>query len=121
MADALSLVRADVEYVGKLYPFDRNKDTIWLPDAGRAGALVILRDKRVRSRPGENRAIQENNVGAFIVNQKQSPTKWQYLKLIVGALDEMEEKFAATPRPFIYTIDSHGMLRQVSLRPLRAE
>lgn len=121
VARAISQVRQDVLWVGERYPFDTNKEPIWLPDAGREGALVILRDKRIRTRPGERRAIIANGVGAFIINQKRNPDKWQYLKLIVGALDEMEEKFATTPRPFIYTVDREGLLKQVIVRTPRED
>ncbi len=118
VAQALAVIRTDILYVGDRYPFDRNKDRIWLPDAGIENGLTILRDKRVRTRPGERRAIIENKVGAFIVAQKTNPTKWEYLKLIVGALDEMLVKFEATEKPFIYLIRADGTLNQVAVRPV---
>ncbi|MDA1096334.1 MAG: hypothetical protein O3B84_03655 [Chloroflexi bacterium] len=115
VARALSEVRDDVRWLGDLYPYQHNKDSIWLPDAGNQSALVILRDKRVRTRPAERQLIIEHKVGAFIINQKRNPTKWQYLRLIVGALDEMEAKFLSTARPFIYTVDSMGQLKSANL------
>ena len=113
VAHSLRLVRDDVCWVGDLYS-QHTKDMVWLADAGSAGVLVILRDKKVRSRPGERRTIIDNRVGCFIVNQKHNPTKWEYLRLIAGSLDGMQERFAATARPFIYTVDSHGEFRLVS-------
>lgn len=114
---AIRSVRDDVEWIGDLYPFDQNKDAIWLPDAGKAGALVILRDKKVRTRPGERRLIIEHQVGCFVLTQKRNPTRWEYLRLIVRTLDEMEEKFASTPRPFIYTVDSLAAFHLYYPRP----
>lgn len=119
VARALALVRDDILYVGDRYPFAANQDAVWLADAGREDALVVLRDKRIRTRPGERRIILDHSVGAFIINQKQNPTRWQYLRLIVGSLDEMGGRFSETPRPFVFTVDSKGQLRQVSLRPPR--
>lgn len=119
VARALALVRDDILYVGDRYPFDANKDTVWLSDAGREDGLVILRDKRIRSRPGERRVLFERSVGAFIINQKANPTRWQYLRLIASSLDDMIDRFAVTPRPFVFTVDSHGQLRQVAVHPPR--
>jgi hypothetical protein len=64
IASALKLVRNDVKWLEDL--FDHNtKDTEWLKDVGAWGWLVISRDKKIRTRPGERRALLENNVGAF--------------------------------------------------------
>lgn len=117
VATALQQVRDDVEYIGTLYPYQRNKDTIWLPDAGRANAMVVLRDKKVRTRPGERRAIINNRVGVFVLTQKRNPTKWEYLRLLSQTLDEMQEKFESFPRPFIWTIDSTARFSQYHPRP----
>ena len=110
---AIDLVRGDVRWVGDLYD-GRTADAIWLRDAGQSEALVIVRDKKVRTRPLERAAIMDNRVGCFIVNQGRNPTKWEYLRLIVVALDEMQQRFEQVPRPFIFTIDSRGVLRKVA-------
>lgn len=59
---ALNLVRGDVKWVGDLYPQD-TPDEVWLTGAGKAEALVILRDKKVRTRPNERRRIIEGRGG----------------------------------------------------------
>ena len=117
VAMALQQVRNDIRWVGTLYLFDQNKDTIWLPDAGKADALVILRDKKVRTRPAELRAIVTNRVGCFVLSQKRNLKKWEYLRMLAQTLDEMEEKFESVPRPFIWTVDSTARFSQYYPRP----
>ncbi len=41
--------------------------------------------------------------------------QWEILKLVASSLDEMEEKFANTPRPFMYLIDRNGRFRPYPL------
>ena len=52
--------------------------------------------------------IRENNVGCFLLTYKQPLNRWEILKLVASTLDEMGEKFANTPRPFMYLIDRNG-------------
>ncbi len=113
VATALKAVRDDVLWLDDYFPHD-TKDADWLPIAGQNDWLVITRDKKIRTRPGERRAILENNVGCFCLTQKQDPTRWQYLKLLVQTLDQMESSFATTPRPFIYRVDQLGKLRFIT-------
>jgi hypothetical protein len=111
VAQALSLVRPDIAWVGDLYPFASNRDEVWLADAGRASAMVVARDKKIRTRPRERQAIIQNAVGCFILNQKRNPNRWGYLRLLARSLDEMEDRFASMPRPFICTVDSRGQFQ----------
>ena len=105
VADALALVRDDVEWLEPRFAHD-TPDEDWLAEAGRRGWVVVTRDKRIRTRARERRAINENDTGCFILAQRQVPTPWAALKLVVPTLDEMVQRFAETPRPFIFTIDS---------------
>jgi hypothetical protein len=76
---------------------------------------VISKDKKIRTRPEERRAIKENSVGCFILNYRQPLNRLEILKLVTSTLDEMEEKFANTPRPFMYLIDRNGRFRPYDL------
>ena len=115
VASALKQVRNDVYWLEDIFDHDV-KDPVWLQQVGQNNWLVLMRDKRVRTRFGERQSILENGVGCFILNQGRDPTRWEYLKLIVSTLDQMEDLYAATPRPFIYAVDREGRMRQV-LRP----
>lgn len=112
VAEALKLVREDeVAWLEDLFN-DDVADEEWLEAAGREGWLVISRDKRIRSRFGERTALQRHGVGCFILAQKKSLTRWEYLKLLARTLDEMVQRFEETPRPFIYAVDSAGSMRK---------
>jgi hypothetical protein len=111
VAEAIKQVRPDVLWLEDKFPHD-TPDEVWLEAAGDAGWLVISRDKKIKTRRGQRQLIVKHRVGCFIINQKQDPTKWEYLRLIVGALDQMEEKFAETSRPFGFTIDKQGVMRR---------
>jgi hypothetical protein len=113
VADALKKVREDVRWLEDEFQHD-TKETVWLQEIGRRGWLVVSRDKKIRTRPGERRALLDAAVGCFIVAQKQNLTRWEYLKLLAATLDEMERVFASTERPFIYTVGRTGQLRRIA-------
>lgn len=112
VAEAIKKVRDDVFWLEDRFPHDV-KDEEWLMAAGKESWLVITRDKHIRTRPGERAKILDHGVGCFILNQKQDPTRWEYLKLLAKTLDEMEDKFATIPRPFIFVVDRNGVMRRV--------
>lgn len=111
VADGIAKVRDDTAWLEDVFAHHWIKDRQWLPVAGQNGWLVVLRDKHVRTRREERRAIRENNVGCFILNYKKDKNRWDTMKIVVATLDEMEEKFANTPRPFIYLIDGNGRFK----------
>ena len=115
VAEALKQVREDVFWLEDVFPEHWIKDWEWIPTVGERGWLVVSKDKKIRTRSEERRAVKDNNVGCFILNYKQPLNRWQILKLVTASLDEMEEKFTNTPRPFMYLIDSNGRFRPYSL------
>lgn len=112
VANALKQVRNDVSWLEDHFLHDQTDDS-WLASVGAWGWLTVSRDKHILTRPGEIDAWMRNGVGGFIIGQKQDPTKWQYLQLLAKTLDEMEEVFAKTERPFLYNIAKNGALRRV--------
>jgi hypothetical protein len=113
VADALGSVRDDVRWLEPEFPHNA-PETEWLPLIGQRGWLAIVRDKKIRSRPAERQAIADNGVGCFMLTQKQPLTRWDYLKLIVPTLDEMERLFATTPRPFIFGVGRTGVFSRIA-------
>jgi PIN like domain len=108
VAEAVKQVRDDACWLEDVFEEGWIKDREWIPEIGAREWLVVSKDKKIRTRPEERRAVKENNVGCFILNYKQPLTRWEILKLVSSTLDEMEEKFANTPRPFMYLIDRNG-------------
>ncbi len=112
VAEALKLVREDeVTWLEDRFNH-RTPDEEWLEAAGRNDWLVVSRDKRIRTRPGEREALQRHRVGCFILGQAGNPTRWEYLKLLARTLDEMVMRFDETPRPFVYVVNSAGAMRK---------
>jgi len=46
--------------------------------------------------------------------QKDNPTKWELLRVIVASLDAMEDIFRSEQRPFIYGVSRIGALRRIA-------
>jgi len=115
VAEAVKQVREDACWLEDVFEEGWIKDREWIPEVGARGWLVISKDKKIRTRREERRAVKENNVGCFILNYKQPLNRWEILKLVTSTLDEMEEKFANTPRPFMYLIDRNGRFRPYDL------
>jgi hypothetical protein len=90
-------------------------ETEWMPVIGAQGWLTIMRDVHVRTRQEERRAILESNLGCFNFNYKKNKTRWQPLQLVCATLDEMEEKFQNTPRPFMYMVNGQGAFKYFDL------
>jgi hypothetical protein len=94
VARAFQLVRDDIRWLEDEFAHDV-PDTTWLRRCGEEGWLVISRDKRIRTRPAEHRAIVEWAVGTFVITVGENLSRWQILQLLAVHLDEMERLFAA--------------------------
>lgn len=115
VADEIKKVRPDAHWMGDLFALD-TKDPVWLREAGKRGWLVITHDKKIRTRPGERRAIMEHGVGCFILAYRQDLKKAEIAEMVLSALEDMEELFERTPRPFIYTVSKDGEFREYARR-----
>lgn len=101
IAESLKCVRGDIIWLDDYFPAN-TPDVTWLETAGQKQWLVITRDSRIRKRPNELEMIREAEVGAFVLAQTQTPTRWEYLQIIACTLDHMEKLFHETPRPFVF-------------------
>jgi predicted nuclease of predicted toxin-antitoxin system len=110
-ADELTKIGKDAKWKGELFPLD-TKDPVWLRAAGINGWIVITRDKRIRSRPGEREAIMAHSVGCFILTYRNDLKRDEIARVVLASIDAIEEKFRTTPRPFIYTVSKDGEFRE---------
>ena len=110
VVDAVKLVRDDNPvWLEDVFPNNPSiGETEWMPIVGGYGWLTVMRDVHVRTRPEERRAIRESNLGCFNFNYKKNKSRWQTLQLVCATLDEMEDKFENTPRPFMYMVNGNG-------------
>jgi hypothetical protein len=114
VARALSLVRDDILYPtgpGCAITDPGTKDTIWLPVAGAKQWVVIMRDKHIRSRPGERYQLTAHGVRAFVMTGGGNYTKWQTIDLLVRRWAEIESIADRELPPFIYSITQAGVSR----------
>jgi PIN like domain len=117
VSQALALVRDDVLYPGAPgCPITTPdiKDHEWLPIAGHHEWAVIMRDKHVRSRPGERRALRDNGVRAFVLTGAGNYSRWRTLDLLVRRWPDIESVTGVEAPPYMYAVTQQG-LRRVEL------
>lgn len=110
VADELKRIGKDAKAKIELFKQD-TKDPVWLREVGINGWLAITRDGYIRHRPGEKRAIVEHRVGCFILTYKNDIEKPEIIQIVLDNIEEMEEKFRTTERPFLYTVTKDGEFR----------
>jgi hypothetical protein len=82
---SLNAVRADIVYPGHADCPDiprGTKDPVWLPKVGQRGWAVVMRDKRIRSRPGERELLRRYRIRAFCLTGSGDQTSWETNALI---------------------------------------
>lgn len=85
MPDRLRQVHPHVIAHDDLFPQDTD-DEVWLREAGRLGWVVLMKDDRIRYRPGEQRAVIEEGVSCFCLHPSQGMTGEQMAEAFVKAL-----------------------------------
>jgi hypothetical protein len=76
------------------------KDDEWIPVVAAKGLIVILRDKRTRTRPAERAAIIEHGLRSILIAVKHDLNSWGYNRLLVRHWDKIEaniEELGAGP------------------------
>jgi len=82
-------------------------DTLWAPEVGRRGWIIVTKDNRVRRRPLELRALWSANVPAFVLRSGDT-TGPQNAQAILAAMPTIHELINRKPWPFIATISATG-------------
>lgn len=107
---AIASVRPDVLYAGgPNAPTEDTKDPVWLPLAGQHGWIVMMRDKKIRTRPGERHALIGAGVRAFCLTDAGEKTRWEVLELIVTRWRRMEQIATNEAGPYIYSVTASGV------------
>ena len=116
MCQALTLIRSDVRYPGGPdcpVTSPGMLDSDWLPLVGANDWVVIMRDKRIRKRPGERDQLLKARVRAFCLTHAGNYSKWRTIDLLVRRWSDIEEKAATEPGPYIYSV-THAGLKKVA-------
>ncbi|MGO9200748.1 MAG: hypothetical protein ACLQM8_09435 [Limisphaerales bacterium] len=77
------------------------KDEVWLAEVGRHGWIVLTKDKHIRYREVEIRALLAANVGCFILTARGDLSGVEVGGIFVKALPVMKKLCEVTARPFI--------------------
>jgi len=109
---AIASVRDDVLYAGgPSAPAEATRDHVWLPQAGTGNWIVAMRDKKIRTRPGERQALDASGVRAFCLTDAGNATRWRVLELLVTRWGRIEQIANAEAGPYIYAVTRAGVMR----------
>ena len=111
---ALDAVRNDIVHPGHPGCPDiphGTRDALWLPKVGSRQWAVIMRDKRIRSRPGERELLRRHHVRAFCLTGSGDQTSWEMLDLLVRQWGGIEERLRELGGPFLFAIALNGLRR----------
>jgi hypothetical protein len=109
----VAAARSDTVYPGHprspIRPGDLDPD--WIPIIARNQWVVIMRDKRLRTRPAEKRALVVNPLRALVLTTAGQLEIWDQLRILMRAWDRIEELVAGESSPWWYTITRAGLRR----------
>ena len=111
---AIAMVRPDSVYAGhpRCQIISGNLDVEWLPIVASEDWIVILRDKRIRTRPTEHQLIARLKLRFFIMTGSNRLNSWDQLKILVRYWDKMEKIIQSRPvGPWIYRINKSGIYK----------
>jgi len=96
-----------------VFPQDTD-DEKWLQEAGRRGWVVLMKDDRIRYRPGEQRAVIESGVGCFCLHPSKEMTAEDMAEAFVKALPKILRIVAANPKGgYIRGVNRQGRVRRL--------
>lgn len=102
---ALAEARDDVCYAGQPgLPKESTGDIHWLEKAGEHDWVVLKRDKKIRTRPGERSALIHAGVRTFCLTGAGNYTRWDTLRLLVAKWAQIEEVASTVDGPYVYSV-----------------
>ena len=89
-------------------------DEVWLRQAGRRRWVVLMKDDRIRYRPGQQRAVIESGVACFCLHPSKGMTGEDMAEALVKALPKILRIVAANPRGgYIRGVNRQGRVRRL--------
>lgn len=104
VADALRAEGLVVQTLAERYP-EREElvaDELWIREATADGLVILMKDDRIRRKPGQRRAILESGARAFVVTNA-SLTGHQLAELFVENRHRIIQR-SRHPGPYIYGV-----------------
>lgn len=110
---ALAAARSDTIHIGHpLIPeCPRGAlDVEWIPAVAARGLVVITRDKKLRTKPVEVRALWAHGLRVFCIGGKKDLSTWEWLGRVVRHWPRMEAIMAERgPGPWIYMLNEKAV------------
>jgi len=96
-----------------VFPQDTD-DEVWLAEAGKRGWVVLMKDDRIRYRPGERTAVLKAGVPCFCLHPSKGVTADQMADAFITALPAMLAIVETSPRGgYIKGINRKGQVRHL--------
>jgi hypothetical protein len=125
VAKLLVQVRADVTFPGDpgaargidgfprpACPFNPGeKDDVWIPAVATQGWVVITRDRHIRSRPAERKAVKDSAARIITLDARRKLNTWDAPEIVVTQWRKIEE-LTELPGPWVYTASRSGCRRE---------
>lgn len=96
----------DVVHLTEVFPGDAS-DPKWLAHIGSQGWFLVTRDRRIRYRPAERKALKEHGVGAFFMGGKQR-SRCQLIQQLVRNWPRIKALAEKTRVPFAFQVPPTG-------------
>ncbi len=114
LGKALAAARDDVIHVGHpLIPECPvgTSDPEWIAAVAKRNLIVIVRDKKVRTRPAEVQALRDAGLRVFLIGGKRDATTWGWLEWLVRHWATVEEVVRTRgDGPWFYVIHERKVL-----------
>jgi PIN domain-containing protein len=95
------------------FPQDTD-DEVWLAEAGRRRWVVLMKDDRIRYRPGEQRSVLQARVACFCLNPSKGMTADQMADAFITALPTILRIVEESPKGgYIKGVNRRGQVRHL--------
>jgi hypothetical protein len=84
-------------------------DAVGLPTVGKAGLVVLTRDKKIRSRPVERQALLDHDLRACFLTSGAHLNLFGQLQLWLRFWDDIEQLVEEQPRPWLASVTKQGV------------
>lgn len=85
-------------------------DPQWIAEIGRRGWVAVTRDKNIRRRPNELRAVRKAGVHMFALTSGNLSAA-DTAAIIIKAWPAIQREVAQTPAPALYSVSRSGDVR----------
>lgn len=113
-AQMFQALGVDVRALRDEFPRDTD-DTVWLPEIGRRGWVLITYDRGIATRPAELQALKDNNVTALILGRFwRTLRRWDQAIWLITNWPRIEAFVARNPQGTVAEFPQRGRPRYIA-------